>query len=90
MRRGAVFFASCVYTLCSRIMASRSYLQKDFRRRPVRSKTGNSSRIDEEVEITEVAEEQDDLDDDPLVLKGSRPTGPPKKLPEGAVSIPVP
>ena len=57
-------------------MASLSYLQEDdLRRRPVRSETDNSSRIDEEVEITEVAEEQaeeqaDDLDHDPLVLKG--------------------
>ena len=53
-------------------MASLSYLQEDdLRRRPVRSETDNSSPIDEEVEITEVAEEQaDDLDHDPLVLKG--------------------
>lgn len=68
-------------------MASRSYLREDLRRRPVRSKTGTTSRIGKEVEITEVPD--DDLEDDPLVLKGSRPTGPPKKLPEGAVSIPV-
>ena len=71
-------------------MASRSYPEEDFRRRPGRSKTGNTSRIDEEEEnrSTEVAEEQaDDLDDDPLVLKGSRPMGPQKKLPQGAVSV---
>ena len=45
-----VFFASCAYIHCSSVMASHSHLQEDLRRRPVRS--GNTSRIGEEVETT--------------------------------------
>ena len=71
-------------------MASR----EDLRRRPVRP--DKVPLVDREVEISELEEDEkqphrphleDDLeDDDPLVLKGSRPTGPPKKLAEGEVS----
>jgi hypothetical protein len=62
---------------------------EDLRRRPVHPE--KVPLFDREVEISEVEEDakqphpllEDDLDDDPLVLKGSRPTGPPKKLAEG-------
>ena len=65
---------------------------EDLRRRPVHPE--KVPLVDREVEISEVEEDakqphpllEDDLDDDPLVLKGSRPTGPPKKLSEEEVS----
>ena len=62
--------------------ASLSYLQEDLRCEPLRSKTGTTSRIGKEVEVPE--EQDDDLDDDPLVLYHQ------KKLPKEEVSIPVP
>ena len=59
-------------------MASRR--QEDLRRRPVRQDRTDVPAIHKEPEVSEILEDEDD---DPLVLKGSIPTGPPKKLSEG-------
>ena len=65
---------------------------EDLRRRPVRPE--KVPLVDREVEISELEEDEklphlphleDRVDGDPLVLKGSRLTGPPKKLAEGEV-----
>ena len=55
--------------------------ERDLRRRPVRG----GETAEDEVEISEIAEDEEEegYDDDPMVLKGSRPTVPPGELAEG-------
>ena len=67
-------------------MASRGQKKaRELRRRPVHGEA-DVPAVEREVEISEIAEddEEEGYDDDPLVLKGSRPTGPPKESAEEA------
>ena len=68
-----------------------------LRRRPVRPESEDAGpEIDKEVEITEIEEDEEgakpqegkgeELEDDPMVVKGSRPTGPPQETLDGEVS----
>ena len=74
-------------------MASRGKREKELRRRPVHGEA-NVPDVEREVEISEIAEDDEEQDyaDDPLILKGSRPTAPPQKLADGTeVSVhPIP
>ena len=75
-------------------MASK-YSEHMLRRRPVHQE-GEMSQVERDVEITEMEDEEEEEgkgregeeeeEEDPMVVKGSRPTGPPPETQEGEVS----
>lgn len=80
-------------------MAS-NYSGHALRRRPVHPE-GEVPQVEQDVEITEIEDEEEEEEEqegkgregeeeeeeeDPMVVKGSRPTGPPPETQEGEVS----